>query len=162
MHSAAAEDADGDVTALARDGPIDTALVMAHAPAAPLAPLCESSRRVSSHLKGSGCSKCRWVGCRWCQDAEDIAETPPPPDSTPDSTPLTSANAVGRRVRVPAACWPDYTCLEHGGLGWTGCIIDLKRSKRSKAATVRFTEAADDRGLPWADVQLELAILIPF
>ena len=68
LDTALARDAPLD-TALARDGPIDTALVMAHAPAAPLAPLCESSRRVSSHLKGSGCSKCRWEGCRWCQDA---------------------------------------------------------------------------------------------
>jgi hypothetical protein len=90
--------------------------------------------------------------------AVDTAHPPP------DSTPLTSANAVGRRVRVPAFCWPTYPCLEHGGLGWTGCIIALKRSKRSKAATVqvRFTEAADERGVPYADVELKLAVLKPF
>ena len=33
---------------------------------------------------------------------------------------------------------------------------------RGDAATVRFSEAADARGLPFADVQLNLAILIPF
>ena len=88
-------------------------------------------------------------------DAADAAETPPPPDSSP----LTSANAMGRRVRVPAACWPTYPCLEHNGRGWTACIIALNRGD---AATVRFSEAVDARGLPFADVQLNLAILIPF
>ena len=87
--------------------------------------------------------------------AEDAAETPPPSDSSP----LTSANAMGRRVRVPAVCWPTYPCLEHNGHGWTACIIALNRGD---AATVRFSEAADARGLPFADVQLNLAILIPF
>ena len=87
--------------------------------------------------------------------AEDAAETPPPPDSSP----LTSANAMGRRVRVPAVCWPTYPCLEHNGHGWTACIIALNRGD---AATVRFSEAADARGLPFADVQLNLGILIPF
>ena len=69
------------------------------------------------------------------------------------------SNAVGRRVRVPAACWPSYPCTEHGGQGWTAHIIALHRAN---AATVRFTEAADDRGLPFSDVQLDLMILIPF
>jgi hypothetical protein len=70
-----------------------------------------------------------------------------------------ASNGVGRRVRVPAACWPSYPCTEHGGQGWTAHIIALHRAN---AATVRFTEAADDRGLPFSDVQLDLMILIPF
>ena len=72
---------------------------------------------------------------------------------------LTAANAIGRRVRVPSACWPTYPCTEHGGLGWTALITTLQRPN---AAIVRFVDAADDRGLPFADVKLDLMVLIPF
>jgi hypothetical protein len=34
--------------------------------------------------------------------------------------------------------------------------------QRPNAAIVRFVEAADDRGLPFADVKLDLTVLIPF
>ena len=90
------------------------------------------------------------------RDAGD--ETAPPP-APPDSSPLTAANAIGRRVRVPSACWPTYPCTEHGGLGWTALITTLQRPN---AAIVRFVDAADDRGLPFADVKLDLMVLIPF
>ena len=60
---------------------------------------------------------------------------------------------------MPAACWPSYPCTEHKGQGWTAHIIALHRAN---AAKVRFTEAADDRGLPFSDVQVleELAKLL--
>ncbi len=90
------------------------------------------------------------------RDAGD--ETAPLP-TPPDSSPLTTANAIGRRVRVPAACWPTYQCTEHGGLGWTALVTTLQRPN---AAIVRFVEAADDRGLPFADVKLDLTVLVPF
>ena len=68
------------------------------------------------------------------------------------------------RARSFTAHWftapnTEHPCTEHGGLGWTAHIIALHRAN---AATVRFTEAADDRGLPFSDVQLDLMILIPF
>jgi hypothetical protein len=66
---------------------------------------------------------------------------------------------IGRRVRVPAACWPTYPCTEHGGLGWTALVTTLQRPN---AAIVRFVDAADDRGLPFADVKLDLTVLVPF
>jgi len=90
------------------------------------------------------------------RDAGD--ETAPLP-TPPDSSPLTTANAIGRRVRVPAACWPTYPCTEHGGLGWTALVTTLQRPN---AAIVRFVDAADDRGLPFADVKLDLTVLVPF
>ena len=62
-------------------------------------------------------------------------------------------------LRVPAACWPTYPCTEHGGLGWTALVTTLQRPN---AAIVRFVEASDDRGLPFADVKLDLTVLIPF
>jgi hypothetical protein len=89
----------------------------------------------------------------------DAGDTAAPPPAPPDSSPLTATNAVGRRVRVPAACWPTYPCTEHGGLGWTALITTLQRPN---AAIVRFVEAADDRGLPFADVKLDLTVLVPF
>ena len=89
----------------------------------------------------------------------DAGDTAAPPPAPPDSSPLTAANAIGRRVRVPAACWPTYPCTEHGGLGWTALVTTLQRPN---AAIVRFVEASDDRGLPFADVKLDLTVLIPF
>ena len=89
----------------------------------------------------------------------DAGDDTAPPPAPPDSSPLTVANAIGRRVRVPAACWPTYPCTEHGGQGWTALVTTLLRPN---AAVVRFVDAADDRGLPFADVKLDLAVLIPF
>ena len=83
-----------------------------------------------------------------------------------DTSPLTIANAVGRRVRIPVACWPTYPCTEHGGQGWTAHILTLHRgignAATARSATVRFSEATDERGLPFRDVQLDLSVLIPF
>ena len=89
----------------------------------------------------------------------DAGDAQAPPPAPPDSSPLTAANATGRRVQVPAACWPTYPCTEHSGLGWTGYVVALQRAN---TAVVRFAEATDDRGLPFADVKLDLSILIPF
>ena len=108
------------------------------------------------HFGGNVPARARHVLDNADRDAGDTTALPPAP---PDTTPITTSNGVGRRVRVPAACWPSYPCTEHGGQGWTAHIIALHRAN---AATVRFTEAADDRGLPFSDVQLDLMILIPF
>jgi hypothetical protein len=89
----------------------------------------------------------------------ETGDTTAPPPEPPDTSPLTRANAVGRRVRVPASCWPTYPCTENAGLGWTAHILSLQRAN---GATIRFAEATDDRGLPFADVQLDLGTLTPF
>jgi hypothetical protein len=81
------------------------------------------------------------------------AATPPPPA---DLRPL-DATSVGRRVLIPARAWPDYTCDEHKGQGWTGIIIAISHG----AATVRFTEATTARGLPYENARLQMAILHP-
>ena len=89
----------------------------------------------------------------------EAGDTAAPPPAPPDPSPLTAANAIGRRVRVPAACWPDYPCTEHAGAGWTGHVVALERAN---TAVIRFANATDDRGLPFADVRLDLLVLFPF
>ena len=120
--------------------------------------VCNSEGNIAllHHFDGNVPARARHVLDNADRDAGDATAQPPAP---PDTTPLTTSNAIGRRVRVPAACWPSYPCTEHKGQGWTAHIIALHRAN---AAKVRFTEAADDRGLPFSDVQLDLTILIPF
>jgi len=120
--------------------------------------VCNSEGNIAllHHFDGNVPARARHVLDNADRDAGDTTALPPAP---PDTTPIKTSNAVGRRVRVPAACWPSYPCTEHGGQGWTAHIIALHRAN---AATVRFTEAADDRGIPFSDVQLDLMILIPF
>ena len=64
---------------------------------------------------------------------------------------------VGRRVLVPRAVYPTYACSENGGRGWTATVVHYAHG----AATLRFTDASDDRGIPYGDVQLQLAVLSP-
>ena len=75
----------------------------------------------------------------------------------PDSSPLTRSNAVGRHILVPRHTWPDYSCSENGGAGWSGVIVNLKGG----AATVAFIQATTPRGLPYEDVVLDLGVLSP-
>jgi len=58
---------------------------------------------------------------------------------------------------VPAAVYPSYACGENEGRGWTTLITRCARG----ACTVRFLEAADGRGVPYEDVQLQLTALQP-
>jgi hypothetical protein len=67
------------------------------------------------------------------------------------------ANAAGRKVLVPRAVWPDYTCDENGGTGWTALIIHAG----ADAATVAFVSATTPRGLPYANEDLQLSALRP-
>jgi hypothetical protein len=80
------------------------------------------------------------------------------PIAPPDTSPLDQQHCVGRRVVVPAAAWPDFICDENEGTGWTAIIQSNNRS----GATVRFTDAATPRGIPYGDVTLQLDFLIPF
>ena len=91
-------------------------------------------------------------------DAADdaIAHTPAP--IAADSTPLHANTCVGRRVLVPAPLWPDLACTENGGAGWTAIIVASSRG----AVTAHFTDALTARGLPYADVRLQLASVTPF
>ena len=92
-------------------------------------------------------------------DAADEAAALPPaaPPAAVDLSPLVAQTCTGRRVLVPATIYPTYTCMENGGLGWTALIASCVRG----ACGVRFLEARDPRGIPYADVQLQLAVLQP-
>ena len=121
--------------------------------------VCNSEGNIAlqHHFGGTIPARARHVLDNADRDAGDTTAPPPAP---PDASPLTHTNAAGRRVRVPAECWPTYPCIEHAGLGWTAHIISVHQP--TNAATLRFAEATDDRGLPFADVQLHLGILVPF
>ena len=120
--------------------------------------VCNSEGNIAlqHHFGGTVPARARHVLDNADRDAGDATAAPPAP---PDASPLTRTNAIGRRVRVPATCWPTYACTEHAGSGWTAHILSLQRAN---AVTLRFAEATDDRGLPFADVQLDLSALIPF
>ena len=70
---------------------------------------------------------------------------------------LTRANAVGRRVLVPSALYPQYVCSEHAGAGWEGQLL----SATSVTAVVRFLYARSADGRPYADERLPLDRLTP-
>jgi hypothetical protein len=92
-------------------------------------------------------------------DALDALDTPAThPTITPDASPLDPQRCAGRRVLVPASAWPDFICDENDGKGWTAIVQTNGRS----GATVRFTDAATPRGMPYSDVTLQLSFLIPF
>ena len=91
-------------------------------------------------------------------DAADEADARPALDApAPDPSPFVAHACVGRRALVPAAVYPSYACGENEGRGWTTLITRCARG----ACTVRFLEAADGRGVPYEDVQLQLTILQP-
>ena len=38
-------------------------------------------------------------------------------------SPLSPSNARGRAVLVLASTWPDHTCQEHNGVGWSARVL---------------------------------------
>ena len=98
-------------------------------------------------------------------DAADTAEldTGTPADvadvEPADASPLPATQqCVGRRVLVARSLWPDYTCDENDGRGWTAHVTRFQRG----VATVHFAHATDSRGLPYPDEQLLLLALQAF
>lgn len=87
----------------------------------------------------------------------DAAEDATAAAAPADLSPLDARACVGRRVLVPRAVYPTYACSENGGRGWTATVVHYAHG----AATLRFTDASDDRGIPYGDVQLQLAVLSP-
>ena len=86
--------------------------------------------------------------------------TPTPANPTlvaPDLTPITHANAVGRRVLVPAEIYPQYKCSEHQGRGWE-C---LAMTATAQTVKVRFTFARTANGRPYEDERLPMSLLQP-
>ena len=75
----------------------------------------------------------------------------------PDLSPLSTTNAVGRRVLVPRALWPSDACDEHRGEGWTATIRACSRG----VARVAFLHARDEHGSRYSDVHLQLTSLRP-
>ena len=90
------------------------------------------------------------------------AATPAPLPATPNApaanlTPLAQANAVGRRVLVPADIYPQYKCSEHQGRGWEGLVMTAS----AHTAKVHFTSARTVDGRPYADERLPMSLLLP-
>lgn len=74
-----------------------------------------------------------------------------------DASPLTRENAKGREVLIPAEVWPDVTCGENGGAGWSARVLRCS----SAGATLHFLTAKSARGRAFADVRLKLSVLTP-
>ena len=82
----------------------------------------------------------------------------PAPVAAAPARPLTTGRAaVGRRVLVPVACWPDYACDEHGGEGWEAVITRCSRG----VATVRFVHARDPDGRAYPVERIAVSQLTP-
>lgn len=82
---------------------------------------------------------------------------PAPAAAAPNLQPLSQANAVGRRVLVPADIYPTYRCSEQQGRGWECTVMTAS----SLTAKVRFNTARTSDGRPYADERLPLALLQP-
>jgi hypothetical protein len=107
------------------------------------------------------CGRALSARARAVLDAADEQEinTGVPPTEPADTSPLTPASCVGRRVLVPHSIYPTYPCDEFDGRGWEARIIAY--SKRDGYATATYLHACDARGLPYQDVLLALAVLTP-
>ena len=79
------------------------------------------------------------------------------PATAADTSPLTAANAMGRRVLVPRDIWPTYSCSEHGGAGWEARVVSATRV----SAVVCFAQARDRHGRPYPNERLPLHVLQP-
>ena len=73
------------------------------------------------------------------------------------AAPLAMANAVGRRVLVPAQLYPQYRCDERGGEGWEATVVRAT----STTAVVHYVSARTADGRPYADDRLPLTRLQP-
>ena len=74
-----------------------------------------------------------------------------------DLSPLTAANAVGRRVLVLRSIWPDYECNENGGKGWSALVV-----RAGKAwCDVEFLDARDADGHLYKNELLSFDVLRP-
>ena len=82
---------------------------------------------------------------------------PTPPSAPSDTSPLTPANALHRRVLVRRSLWPRYACTERGGEGWEAAVV----SATSTTAVVSFLHATDRWGRPYPDERLPLSCLVP-
>lgn len=92
------------------------------------------------------------------QAAATPAPLPAPPNApAANLTPLAQANAVGRRVLVPADIYPQYKCSEHQGRGWEGLVM----ATSAHTAKVHFTSARTVDGRPYADERLPMSLLLP-
>jgi hypothetical protein len=81
-------------------------------------------------------------------------QAPPPP---PDPRPLAPDNAVGRRVLVSRARWPQYACHEHGGAGWEATVSSATRT----TAVVRFSFATTADGRPYQNERVPYSDISP-
>jgi hypothetical protein len=123
--------------------------------------VCASEGNAALHVAFGGTMSARARAVlNAVDDAGDAADDNEDANATPDLSPLTVANCVARRVLVARAAWPQqhYKCDEHGGRGWTARIVECRHDG---AATVHFLHATTSRGLPYEDVQLQLASLSP-
>ena len=115
--------------------------------------VCNSEGNAALHLTfAPSISKRAQAVLDAAEDAATVAALPPS-----DLSPLDARACIGRRVLVPCSIYPTEVCSEHGGRGWAALIVHQARG----AATLRFVDAANDRGIPYENVQLQLAALSP-
>ena len=117
--------------------------------------VCNTEGNAAVHLAFAPSVSARAQAILDAADETDAATATAAP--APDLSPLAAHACVGRRALVPAAVYPTDTCGENDGRGWTALIVRCVRG----ACTLRFTEAADSRGVPYEDVQLQLTALEP-
>lgn len=74
---------------------------------------------------------------------------------------------VGRRVLVPRDLWGSkYECTEQDGKGWEAEIRELggglgrEHGSETRWVVVRFLNARNEQGLPWADQTLALSAVV--
>jgi hypothetical protein len=117
--------------------------------------VCNTEGNVAMHLAyAPAISKRAQAVLDAADEAAELVEGPPAPA---DLSPLDARACVGRRVLVPRAIYPSYTCTENGGRGWAARVLHCAR----QVATLRFLDATTARGLPYADVQLQFSVLSP-
>ena len=84
-----------------------------------------------------------------------VATVAPPPGA--DLSPLTAANAAGRRVLVLRSIWPDYACNENDAAGWSALVV-----RAGKAwCDVAFLDARDADGHLYKNERLSYDVLRP-
>ena len=115
-------------------------------------PPAKSSWSVAAHLKGSGCSKCRWRGCRSCPDAGASANRCRETDE--GKQPASTAAHDAPTLAANAKCGTCVNCLDMKCFGGSG--IRKRRcssadaedaptppAKRQKQGTVSAEDAVE-------------------
>ena len=93
--------------------------------------------------------------------AQQAAAPAAAPSQAPKLVALLAHPLVGDTVYVPRTLWPDYECVEHGGLAWRAVVCRAPRGRPE--VCLDFTYAKDEAGqaykewVRWTEVLREPA-----